>query len=147
MTPGLKESGLIRTALLGWVLDKGERRARVKGGGHMALKKVRELMESETYGRIKQDLLDQLERNGTVGKYYTDLVEDYMSFWVDKQLLIEDIRSRGVVVTYNNGGGQSGKKRNDSIADKIKVNAQMLNILSAIGVKPAQGGDGDGDDL
>lgn len=113
----------------------------------MALKKVRELMESESYGRIKQDLLDQLERNGTVGKYYTDLVEDYMSFWVDKQLLIEDIRSRGVVVTYNNGGGQSGKKRNDSIADKIKVNAQMLNILSAIGVKPAQGGDGDGDDL
>ena len=113
----------------------------------MALKKVKEWMESETYGRIRQDLLDQLERNGTVGKYYTDLVEDYMSFWLDKQLLIEDIRSRGVVVTYNNGGGQSGKKRNDSIADKIKVNAQMLNILNAIGVKPAQGGDGVGDDL
>lgn len=113
----------------------------------MAAMKAKEYLASEAYREIRKDLLDQLERNGTVGKYYTDLVDDYMSFWVDKQLLIADIQSRGVVVTYNNGGGQSGKKRNDSIADKIKVNAQMLNILNALGVKPAQGGDGDGDDL
>ena len=68
-----------------------------------------------------------------------------MSFWVDKQLLTDDIQARGVVVTYNNGGGQSGKKRNDSIADKIKVNVQMLNILNELGIKPAPA-DGDDDD-
>lgn len=111
----------------------------------MTLKKVKNYLECERYAEIRQDLLDQLERNGTVGKYYTDLVEDYMAFWVDKCLLTDDIQSRGVVVTYNNGGGQSGKKRNDSIADKIKVNVQMLNILNALGIKPAQT-DGDGDD-
>lgn len=111
----------------------------------MANAKTKQYLESERYQEIKQDLLDQLERNGTVGKYYTDLVEDYMSFWVDKSLLTDDIQSRGVVVTYNNGGGQSGKKRNDSIADKIKVNVQMLNILNALGIKPAQA-DGDDDD-
>lgn len=103
-------------------------------------------LESDTYAEIRQDLLDQLARNGTVGKYYVDLVEDYMSFWVDKCLLTDDIQTRGVVVTYNNGGGQSGKKRNDSIADKIKVNVQMLNILSALGIRPAQAeAEGDGD--
>ena len=59
--------------------------------------------------------------------------------------MTDDIQARGVVVTYNNGGGQSGKKRNDSIADKIKVNVQMLNILNALGIKPAQA-DGDDDD-
>lgn len=111
------------------------------------LAKARKQIESEAYSGIRQDLLDQLERNGTTGKYYMDLVDDYMSFWVDKQLLIDDIRARGAVVTYNNGGGQSGKKRNDSITDKIKVNAQMLNILNALGIKPAQGWDGEDDDL
>lgn len=91
--------------------------------------------------------MDQLERSGTTGQYYTDLVNDYMNFWVDKQLLTDDIQQRGVVVTYNNGGGQSGTKRNDSITDKIKVNAQMLNILNALGIKPACGWDGEDDDL
>ena len=109
------------------------------------LKKVKTYMESERYAEIRQDLLEQLERNGTTGKYYTDLVEDYMAFWVDKRLLTDDIQTRGVTVTYNNGGGQSGKKRNDSIADKIKVSVQMLNILNALGIKPAQA-EGDEDD-
>ena len=109
----------------------------------MANANTKKYLESERYMEIRRDLLDQLERNGTVGTYYTDLVEDYMTFWVDKCLLTDDIQSRGVVVTYNNGGGQSGKKRNDSIADKIKVNVQMLNILNALGIKPAQT---DGDD-
>jgi hypothetical protein len=116
-----------------------------KGGGNMASAKTKKYLNCEKYQEIRQDLLDQLERNGTVGKYYTDLVEDYMSFWVDKCLLTDDIQSRGVVVTYNNGGGQSGKKRNDSIADKIKVNVQMLNILNALQIKPTQT-EGDGDD-
>lgn len=111
----------------------------------MANAKTKKYLESERYMEIRRDLLDQLERNGTVGTYYTDLVEDYMTFWVDKCLLTDDIQSRGVVVTYNNGGGQSGKKRNDSIADKIKVNVQMLNILNALGIKPART-DGDDDD-
>lgn len=34
--------------------------------------------------RIRQDLLDQLESDGTVGEYYIDLVGDYMSMWDTK---------------------------------------------------------------
>lgn len=104
----------------------------------MASAKTKKYLESDAYRAIKSDLLAQLERKGTTEEYYTDLVNDYMNFWVDKCLLTDDIQKRGVVVTYNNGGGQRGKKRNDSIADKIKVNVQMLNILSALGLKAAQ---------
>lgn len=112
----------------------------------MANENTKKYIKSKKYKTIKQDLLDQLERNCTVGSYYVDLVEDYMNFWVDKCLLTEDVQERGVCVEYNNGGGQSGTKKNDSIGEKIKVSVQMLNILNALGIKPAQA-DGDGDEL
>lgn len=104
--------------------------------------KAKKLMESELYAQIKQDLLDQLDRNGTTGKYYTDLVGDYMDLWVTKCMLVEDIQSRGVSVVYDNGGGQKGRKKNDSVEQRIKVNAQMLKLLTELGIRPAQS-DGD----
>ncbi len=103
---------------------------------------------SKLYKEIKKDLLDQNERNGTVGKYYTDLIDDYMDMWVTKSLLINDIKERGVNSEYNNGGGQKGIKRNESIDQLIKLNAQMLKLLTEIGIKPSQqDGDENGNDL
>lgn len=109
--------------------------------------KTRKYLESELYGEIKQDLLDQLERNGTTGKYYNDLVNDYMDLWVTKCLLVDDIQQRGVTVKYDNGGGQKGKKKNDSVEQRIKVNAQMLKLLSELGIKPSQDGDAGDDEM
>lgn len=108
--------------------------------------KTKKYLMSQLCAEIKQDLLDQLERNGTVGKFYTDLVDDYMDMWVTKCLLVDDIQRRGVTLKYDNGGGQKGIKKNDSIEQRIKVNAQMLKLLSEIGIKPAQAG-GDEDEL
>ena len=105
--------------------------------------KTKDFTKTKKYRSIRQDLLDQLERNGTCGEHYTDLVHDYMDLWVEKKLLAEDIRVRGVTVTYNTGGGQSGVKKNDSIQEKIRVSQQMLNILNALGIKPAQEADDD----
>lgn len=114
----------------------------------MADKKVvKELKNSEKYIRIRQDLLDQLERNFTYGEQFKDLVEDYMAFWITKTLLIEDINKRGVNVKYNNGGGQSGYKKNDSIGELNKTNAQMLKLLSELGIKATVADSGDDDDL
>lgn len=98
------------------------------------------------YREIKKDLLDQLERSGTIGKYYDDLVEDYMDMWVTKCLLVDDIKERGVRVYYNNGGGQAGYKKNESVDQRIKLNAQMLKLLSELGIKPSQDGDLDDDE-
>jgi phage terminase small subunit len=84
---------------------------------------------------IKKDLLDQLERNGIFGKHYLNLIDDYISLWEIKEKLIKDIKKRGVSVYWCNGGGQEGYKKNDSIAELNKTNAQMLKILSELGLK------------
>jgi len=95
---------------------------------------------------IKQDLLDQLDRNGTTGSYFTDLVADYLDLWDTKNLLIDDIKERGVSTIYNNGGGQTGRKKNDSVDQLLKVNQQMIKLLACLGIKPSQS-DGDSDDM
>lgn len=67
--------------------------------------------------------------------HYQDLVNDYMKFWDFKNMLQNDIESRGVSVEWNNGGGQGGFKKNDSISELLKVNTQMLKILYDLGVR------------
>ena len=84
---------------------------------------------------IKKDLVDQLERRGVYGRHYLDLINDYMSLWDIKNKLIKDIEQRGVSVHWCNGGGQEGYKKNDSIAELNKTNAQMLKILNELGLK------------
>ena len=107
---------------------------------------IRCLKLTRAYKNIRMDLLDQLERNCTTGRYYTDLVEDYMAMWMAKSLAIQDVRERGIVVFYDNGGGQCGKKKNDSVELQMKLNAQMLRLLSEMGIRPSQG-DGEEDEL
>ena len=84
---------------------------------------------------IKQDLLKQLESNGTYGKHYEDIISDYMSLWSIKNNLIADIRERGVAVEWSNGK-QFSIKKNESISELNKTSAQMLKILSELGLKP-----------
>ena len=95
--------------------------------------------------KIKQDLIDQLERRGVYGQQYLDLINDYMALWEIKNALIKDIKMRGVAVEYQNGQHQWGIKKNDSIAELNKTNAQMLRILQELGLR-ATDIDGAGDD-
>jgi len=68
-----------------------------------------------------------------------------MALWDIKNALIKDIKKRGVTVTYQNGEHQWGVKKNDSIAELNKTNAQMLRILTELGLR-ATDIDGAGDD-
>ena len=86
---------------------------------------------------IKKALIGQLKKNGTTGKYYVDMVEDYMRLWDTKENLFTDIEERGVTVEYNNGGGQRGKKQNDSVALAVKVGERMTRMLESMGIKPS----------
>ncbi len=92
---------------------------------------------------IKADLVSQLEMGGNATEYYLDLVEDYMSLWATKNLLIADIRERGVVVETVSANGTKNQKKNDSVGDLVKLNAQMLKLLDSLGIKPGtiDGGD------
>ena len=67
-----------------------------------------------------------------------DLVDDYLALWDTKNLLIADIDARGACVKWDNGGGQEGFKKNDSISELVRVNAQMLKILSELGLKAVE---------
>ena len=106
------------------------------------------MAKKATKKEIKQDLLDQLDRNGTTGKYYIDLVDDYMDLYDTKEKLIKDIKERGVTCKYQNGENQWGYKKNDSVDQLLKVNQQMLKLLDALGIKPSQDGDiDDGEEM
>ena len=98
------------------------------------LNKVRTLKKSETYLKIKEDLIRQLQLKKADTPTFLSHIDDYMSMWITKELLIADIETRGTSIKYDNGGGQSGTKKNDSVTEKIKVNAQMLKLLDALGI-------------
>lgn len=101
------------------------------------------IRKSKKFHALRQDLLDQLRAAGIDTAVNRDLVEDYISLWVIKQWVMIDIRTRGPVITYNNGGGQSGTKENPSIAYQLKLSSQMLKILKQLGLsgEGAAGGD------
>ena len=95
--------------------------------------------------RIREKLLSELELSGNKKAYYEDLVDDYITLWTTKELLRIDIEERGVKVFYDNGGGQCGYKKNESVEQIVKVNAQMLKLLHDLNITPQKeyGGDED----
>lgn len=93
----------------------------------------KELKKERDY--IRKDLMNQLGDNGTVGRQYQSLIDDYINLWDIKNELIKDIRERGVAIHWDNGGGQTGVKKNDSIQELTRVNGQMLKILAELGLR------------
>jgi P27 family predicted phage terminase small subunit len=98
---------------------------------------VAKIKKDELREQIRQDLIDQLERQGIYGRHYLDLVEDYMALWDTKNALISDIKKRGVMIKYQNGENQWGYKKNDSVGNLVKVNKQMLELLRELGLRAA----------
>lgn len=96
---------------------------------------------------IKTELMEQLERNGTVGRYYADLVDDYMELWDTKNMLVADIRKRGAVVDYISNNGTKNKRKNDSVGEMVKVNDRMIKLLDALGIVPVPDGSGMDDEM
>ncbi len=100
----------------------------------------------KNYEELEKELTDQLITNNNYNKVTKELIEKYIKYTKIEDKLIKDIDKRGVNVTWNNGGGQKGVKRNDSIQESTKVNAQKLKILDKLGIKPPEAkGDGDGE--
>ena len=102
------------------------------------------VVSNNLYQKIYKNLLKQLEENETNEDRYIDIIKDYMKMWNIKNELIADIEYRGSVVAWSNGK-QQGEKSNDSINQLLKVNNQMLKILSELNLNPVGTGDGDSD--
>lgn len=110
-----------------------------EGGGGVKLAKGKRAI-------IKDALVDQLENQGVIGRHFYDLIEDYLQLWDIKNSLFKDIKERGVSVYWENSPTQSGYKKNDSITELIKVNAQMLKILQQLNLKVDESISDDDDD-
>jgi len=105
-------------------------------------------LKKASKAKIKNDLLEQLQKNGTCGSYYTDLIEDYMKMYDIKERCSKDIKERGVMVEYISNTGIMNKKKNEAVEQILKTNAQMLKILQSLGIKAVAGkssGDDDGE--
>ena len=85
--------------------------------------------------QIRRDLLEQLDNRGMNQRFYTSLVDDYISLWETKEMLFKDIKERGVMTEWNNGGGQTGVKKNDCVPEVNRISASMLKILSELGLR------------
>lgn len=92
----------------------------------------KEIEKTTEYTKLRENLYRQLERRKALTPIYVDLIEDYMSFYVIKEKLKKDIYDRGVYITYNNGGGQSGETDNASIDKLLKVSNKMRDILKQL---------------
>ncbi len=102
--------------------------------------------KTEKYDTLKMDLEQQLITNANYNPVTKELIEKYIDYTKMEDKLIKDINLRGVNVKWDNGGGQKGRKKNDSITESIKVNAQKLKILDKLGIKaPESKGEGDED--
>lgn len=82
--------------------------------------------------KIKQSLMAQLEEMGADVEHFQDLIEDYLILFDIKNQLSSDIDKRGVTVEWRNSSTQKGFKKNDSVSELVKVNAQMLKILQQL---------------
>lgn len=97
---------------------------------------------------IKEDLLLQLQSINKIGKFYTDMVDDYIYFYQLKRKLQTDIRKKGLRYEQTNGNGILVEKPNESILNLTKINTQMLKILNDLGLKePQEPDDQNGEDL
>ena len=81
---------------------------------------------------IRDDLEAQLRSQGKNGKYYDDLVNDYIYYLGLRTKLKEDIRVKGLRYKTTNASGKEIEKANESIVNLTKVTTLMLKILSEL---------------
>ena len=77
---------------------------------------------------IGKDIQDQLERVSKYGKYYEDLVDDYMYLLEVREKLKKDVKKKGIRYKFTNGNGIEQEKPNESVANLIKVEQLLLKI-------------------
>lgn len=92
-------------------------------------------MAKITQKQVRQDLLDQLDRNGRYTAYEIDLINDYMALWEIAKKLAQDIKERGVNCEIPLADGRTKRVKNESVGELLKTNAQMLKLLDGLNLR------------
>ena len=95
---------------------------------------------------IKEDLSNQLLEQEKLGKHFEDMVDDYIYFVGLKIKMQNYIDVNGIRYKSPTGNGYTTFKPNESVQNLVKVNAQMLKILSELNLKEPAAGDNGGDE-
>lgn len=82
---------------------------------------------------MKSSLLEKLVEHGLDDPIWRDKIDEYMSFWVLRRQLSDDVAARGLYVTDERGR----ISENRSVSLDIQASRQMLAIMQAIGIKGA----------
>ena len=84
---------------------------------------------------VREDLTNQLRSLNKFGKFYDDLVDDYVYYLDLKDYLIKDLRTVGIRYLAPTGNGHSALKQNESLQNLPKVTQLMLKILNDLGLQ------------
>lgn len=103
--------------------------------------------ESEKIIQIRTDLKQQLEDMNKYGKFYDDLIDDYIQIVKTKDNVKQDIKERGIRYKVKTGNGFMQVKPNESVQNFVRLNNQLLKILESLGLKaPPESDQGDDED-
>ena len=100
---------------------------------------VEKIKRTKEYKSIRASLIEQLERSGNDLPHFLNMIEDYMSMVVTKELCKTDIANRGISITSIGSTGQLVTKKNESADLLLKTNQQMIKLLDMLGIKPDAG--------
>ena len=84
--------------------------------------------------RVKESLLEQLERKGADVDCFIDQVESYMFFTRQEREMQKDIKKRGLSYKAISSAGKEYTKDNPSVKNALLYNKQRLAILSQLGL-------------
>ena len=119
--------------------ERGRRYDKV-GTNNVKLKKypktIKKLTEND-FALIKEDITNQLENLSKYGKFYDDLVNEYLCLLSIREGLKEDIQNQGIRYKFTNGNGKEQEKANESVTSLIKVEQIMLKIVNDLEINQA----------
>jgi hypothetical protein len=101
----------------------------VTGRKYMARKSQKTLRKE-----VKRSLVDQLKARGADIALYTDLVDDYMALWDEKEKLKAAMEERGYFYETYSATGNPIEKENQAFKLFPNVNRQMLATLEKLGL-------------
>lgn len=109
---------------------------------------MEDIRETNEYKKLRRALMKHLKDRGLNRLPYTDMVEQYMSFWVDVQRAQEDIDVQGLQILDERRGTPI---QNPSCATKRQASQEMRKLFSTLGfeaeAKRAAAGGEDDDEL
>lgn len=100
----------------------------------------------EKYETIKEDLMNQLDKQNKYGKHFEDLADHAVYLFSLKDDLQEDIKVNGIRVKMLTGNGYEKEVDNASIRNLNQVSSQLLRVLKDIGINELDVDTGDYDE-